>query len=53
LTTKQAQRLHVECRKLTILEAKKQEGGPFTSSEEVDAYLSDSSVVNEKKAKLM
>lgn len=45
--------MHVECRKLTILEAKKQEGGPFTSSEEVDAYLSDSSVVNEKKAKLM
>lgn len=47
LTTKQAQRLHVECRKLTILEAIKQKGGPFTSSEEVDAYLSDSSVVNE------
>ena len=49
LTNKEAKKLHIDARKFDILDAHKAEGGPFTSAEEVDAYLSD--VTDESKAK--
>ena len=39
LTRKEAYNLHVENRKLNILEKLKERGGPFTSSEQIDDYL--------------
>ena len=39
----------MDAQKFDILDAHKAEGGPFTSAEEVDAYLSD--VTDESKAK--
>ena len=53
LTNKEAHRLHIECRKLNILDILKVEGGPFTSSEEIDSYLSDTTILNDAKAKRM
>ena len=52
VTNKEAQKLHIDARKFDILDALKAEGGPFTSAEEVDAYLSDVNVTDESKAKL-
>ena len=49
LTNEEAQKLHIDAQKFDILDALKAEGGPFTSAEEVDAYLSD--VTDESKAK--
>ena len=42
LSSKETQKLNVDNRKLTMLEKLKQEGGPFTSIEEIDFYLSSS-----------
>ena len=39
LSVKEAQNLRVENRKLDILSSLKAQGGPFTSSDEIDAYL--------------
>ena len=53
LTSKEAQRLHVEVRKLNILEQLRNEGGPFTSTEEVDEYLQNADIAVDTKAKRM
>ena len=49
LTAKEAQRLHIETRKLNILEQIRAEGGPFTSVEEVETYLSDGNIDDDRK----
>ena len=49
LTAKEAQRLHIETRKLNTLEQIRAEGGPFTSVEEVETYLSDGNIDNDRK----
>ena len=53
LTAKEAQRLHIETRKLNTLEQIRAEGGPFTSVEEVETYLSDDNIDNDIKGKFM
>ena len=53
LTAKEAQRLHIETRKLNILEQIRAEGGPFTSVEEVETYLSDGNIDDDRKGKRM
>ena len=44
LTQKEEQRLRVENRKINILERLRAQGGPFISSDEVDAYLADGTI---------
>ena len=53
LTAKEAQHLLIETRKLNILEQIRAEGGPFTSFEEVETYLSDDNIDNDIKGKFM
>ena len=53
LTKKEANNLHVENRKLNILEKLKQQGGPFTSSEQIDIYIKSKSDDNKKKVRRM
>ena len=53
LNSKEAQRLHIDQRKLAILDSLKQEGGPFTTAEEVESYLADESIPQDSKSKRM
>ena len=53
LNAKEAHKLHTDQRRLTILDSLKQEGGPFTTAEEVDSYLCDDKICRDSKAKRM
>lgn len=50
---KDEQNLHIENRKLEILQFLKSKGGPFTNTSEIDAYLKDSSIPQKEKQKRM
>lgn len=52
LTKKEAYNLHIENRKLNILESLKGDGGPFTSSEQIDEYLKCKKDVKTKSNRL-
>ena len=53
LTKKEEKAWLMEQRKLDILDELKEEGGPFTCSEQVDEYLLCSKIGADKKAKRM
>ena len=53
LTEKEEKKLRVENRKLNILEKLRAQGGPFVSSDEVDAYLGDTTIDIKAKSSRM
>ena len=50
LLKKEAQKLHVDQRKLSILERLKEEGGPFINTEQVQTFLDNVNDENRKMA---
>ena len=52
LSKKEAYNLHIENRKLNILESLKEDGGPFTSAEQIDEYLKCKKDVKTKSNRL-
>ena len=52
LTNREAQKLNKEVKKLDDLNSLREKGGPFTSVEEVDAFLAGDSPYKEKQSRM-